>query len=199
MEKVSPRVVGSPDAIVEEVVAEFRKNIERRIAEALEAARSLLEKSYEEALRTLEKRLSESLREVEDRLRSVEATYDVEIHREISKIRASLVDEVLTEALQKLPEYVPRDQYEAFLRRLMEEAKSRSEKIKIIPVDRDKELIAKLAKELGLEVSEETRKGYGGFLAVTENGVTMDYTLENVLSAVIDRARAVIARELFPD
>jgi len=48
-------------------------------------------------------------------------------------------------------------------------------------------------------VSGETRKGYGGFLAVTEDGVTMDYTLENVLGAVIDKARMVIARELFSD
>ena len=193
------RVVGNPDALIGEVVEEFRKNIERRVAEALEASRSLLEKAYDEALRDLEKKLSERLRELEERLRSAEATREVELRREISSYRARIVEEVLQEALEALPSYVPRSQYEGFLRRLMQEAKEKAggRRLKIIPVERDRELVARIARQLGLELGDETRSGYGGFLAITEDGVVLDYTIENVLGDTIDKVKAIIAKELF--
>jgi vacuolar-type H+-ATPase subunit E/Vma4 len=196
---MAPRVVGNPDALINEIIEEFRRDIERRVAEALEASRSLLEKAYDEALRDLEKKLSERLRELEERLRSAEATREVEIRREISTLRAKLVDELLEEALRQLPSRVPRSQYEGFLRRLMVEAKAKAggKNLKIIPVERDRDIVVRLARELGLEVGDETRGGYGGFLAVTEDGVVLDYTIENVLGDMIDKVKSVIARELF--
>jgi len=192
------RVIGDPERIVNQVIEEFRRELEKRIAEALEASRSVLEKAYDEAIRSLEKSLEERLRGLEEKLKSAEATREVELRRELAKLRAAKVEEVLSEALNKLPEYVPRERYEGFIERLLREAKERSGgRAKIIPVERDRELVARLAKKLGLEVSGETRSGYGGFIAITEDGVVLDYTLEKVLSDVIDKARAVIAQELF--
>jgi vacuolar-type H+-ATPase subunit E/Vma4 len=192
------RVIGDPEKIVNQVIEEFRRELEKRIAEALEASRSVLEKAYDEALRSLERSLEEKLRGLEEKLKSAEATREVELRRELAKLRAAKVDEVLGEALSKLPEYVPRSQYEGFIERLLREAKERSGgKAKIVPVERDRELVERLARKLGLEVSGETRSGYGGFIAITSDGVVLDYTLEKVLSDVIDKARAVIARELF--
>ncbi len=192
------RVVGDPEKIVNQVIEEFRKELEKRIAEALEASRSVLEKAYDEAIRSLERSLDEKLRSLEERLKSAEATHEVELRRELAKLRAAKVEEVLREALEKLPSYVPRDRYEAFLQRLLREAKERSGgRAKIIPTERDRELVTRLAKRLGLEVSGETRSGYGGFIAITPDGVVLDYTLENVLGEVIDKTRSVIARELF--
>ncbi len=193
-----PRVIGDPERIVNQVIEEFRRELEKRIAEALEASRSVLEKAYDEAVRSLEKNLDERLRVLEERLKSAEATREVEIRRELAKLRAAKVEEVLNEALEKLPDYVPRSQYEGFLERLLREAKERSGgRAKIVPVERDREIVARLAKRLGLEVSGESRTGYGGFIAITPDGVVLDYTLENVLGDVIDKARAVVARELF--
>ncbi len=196
---MAPRVVGSPEALVDQVIEEFKQMLEKRIAEALEASRTILSKAYDEALRSLEKTLRENLRGLEEKLRSAEATREVEVRRELAVYRAKLVDELLEEALRSLPSYVPREQYEGFIRRLLEEAKQRAggKKLKIIPVESDRELVKKLAKKLGLEVAEESRAGYGGFIAMTEDGVVYDYTIDNVLSDVIDKVRALIARELF--
>ncbi len=192
------RVVGDPEKIVNQVIEEFRKELEKRIAEALEASRSVLEKAYDEAIRSLERSLDEKLRSLEERLKSAEATHEVELRRELAKLRAAKVEEVLQEALEKLPSYVPRDRYEGFLQRLLREAKERSGgRAKIIPTERDREIVTRLAKKLGLEVSGETRSGYGGFIAITPDGVVLDYTLEKVLGEVIDKTRSVIARELF--
>jgi vacuolar-type H+-ATPase subunit E/Vma4 len=192
------RVVGDPERIVEQVIEEFRSELEKRIAEALEASRSVLEKAYDEAVRTLERDLNEKLRSLEERLRSAEATREVELRRELAKLRAAKVEEVLREALEKLSSYVPRDRYEKFLERLLREAKERSGgRAKIVPVERDREIVTRLAKKLGLEVSGETRDGYGGFIAITPDGVVLDYTLDKVLGEVIDKARAVISQQLF--
>ncbi len=196
---MAPRVVGDPERIVNQVIEETRQDIEKRIAEALEAARSVLEKAYDEALRELEKALDESLRGLEERLRSAEATKEVELRRELAKLRARYVDEVLQEALEKLHDYVPRDRYEAFLARLMEDAKKKlgGKKAKVIPTERDRELVARLTKRYGFELGGETTSGHGGFLVEAEDGTVLDFTLDNVLSDVIDKARSLIAEELF--
>ncbi|MET1127708.1 MAG: V-type ATP synthase subunit E [Thermoproteota archaeon] len=194
---VGSRVYGDVGKLVESVVGDLEKNIERRVAEVLEAARSILSKSYTEALAVLEREFGEEARTLEERLRSSESSREVELRRELARLRAQLVEDVLDEVLSRVKSEVPREQYIGFIRRLLQEARERGGDVRIVPTEQDREIVQELAAELGLPVEEGSEKGYGGFVAVTSTGVRLDYRLESVLGDVIDRAKAVISEKLF--
>jgi len=193
------RSSGDPEKLADKVIEEARRNIERKINEALEASRTILTKAFEDAVADASKRLGEELRRLEDQLRSSEAVKDVELKRELAKIRAELVDEVVKEALENLHDRVPTEQYKGFLRRLLTEAKEKMGDIEVIPVEIDVDLVSEIAQQLGVSVRGETEKGYGGFIAVSKTGVRADYRIDNVLRDTIDKLKEEVAKILFPE
>ncbi len=193
------RSSGDPKKLADKIIEEARKSIERKINEALEASRTILTKAFEDAITDTGKRLGEELRRLEDQLRSSEAVKDVELKRELAKIRAELVDSVVREALEKLHDKVPTEQYKGFLRRLLTEAKEKMGDIEVVPVEVDKDLVSEIAQQLGISVRKETEEGYGGFIAISRTGVRADYRIDNVLRDTIDKLKEEVAKILFPE
>ncbi len=198
------RVVGSPERLADEVVERVRGEIEEKVKAALQAAREILEKAYEENLSRLEQELRHAAREARERVESYTARREVELRKKLSTIRAAAVEEALQEALQRLRETVGREEYEAFLARLIEDAASKigSGTVTLHPAAPDAEAVrraaskAKLPGGVRVEVSGDTVEGLGGFVA-RGGGVSLDYRLEVILSDAIEKARARIIETLF--
>ncbi len=201
--------MGNPERLAEVVVEEAEKRLMSKLDEALEAARRLVAESYERILKETLSRIREEVRSLREKLSALEAAKTVEARKEISKIKSEFIERAVREAFARFRERVPRERYvmrlEELLRAATEQVRVRSDQVVIIPVESDREIVAQLVAKLrqeGLpvELSEKSISGLGGFVAQdAEGSVRLDYRLESVLGNLIEEARTIALRKLFPE
>ncbi len=205
--EVSVRVIGSTSSLVNYVVKTVAKNVKAKLEEAKKASEELVERAYLEALREAEDRVRRTLREVRERIESYRASRDVELKKELTRLKLKATEEVLGEAVRVFREKVPLETYKRFLEKVYREAVERasihSRELVVVPAPADRSLIAEIAAratppDVRVTISEEIVDAVGGFILKSSDGkLTLDYRVEALLAPALEEARLVVLKTLF--
>lgn len=200
------RTYGDPAKFIENILEPKRRELEAKMREALGAAYELLESAYRDILNKGRARLSEQYMAAEDRLRSAQATKEAELRLTASRVKNEWISRVLEEVKRRLAGIKGTETYAKFLARVFDaflRESSGFERLIVAAPKDDLEILKRLAEERGktrpeLTFEESDKPILGGFIAYTpDRRVSLNYTLDLMISSAETELRSLIERRLF--
>ncbi|MHA1713335.1 MAG: V-type ATP synthase subunit E [Candidatus Ranarchaeia archaeon] len=205
---MADQIRGLPD-IVGEILLEAEKEATKRILEAEAQAEKILEDAELEAERKYNSIIADTKTKISSKKQVMTTQFKLEVKHSVLELKQKLLDQLFKQVSQKLYGFTSDKQYITFLKRIISDSIEtlKAQSVLIALNQRDQRLIPmadlkKIEKETGvkIQVAKQVLDAAGG--VIIESGDlkrSLDYTFENILSAMRTHYRDACVRELFGD
>ncbi len=189
---------------VENIIKKINADVDRKIKSIKQRQKELEKKIREEFEAEKNDRMEEirkrEAREIKVMTNRIISQAKLDKRKKVLKVREEEIDKVFNEALKKVRELGP-DQQKDHIRQAIGKASALLEgrvSIHCTPESEDmvKELAEKIDPKLGIEAD---LSGVSGILGVSEDGTSLDLTIEANLQRMKKELRKEIARRLFTE
>ncbi|MCD6468563.1 MAG: hypothetical protein J7L32_04555 [Thermoplasmata archaeon] len=184
---------------LDKLVAQIEEDANREIDRIIGEAKAEVEKKIKEAEKEAEKEgsllLQRAEREFENLRRSELSRVQHEVRMDVLKKKEEIINECFSKAMERFRKLSGKE-YVGFVKPLVEKSIKEVGKNCVILPSREED--KRLAKELGLSVSDEMVKATGGVVVKSKDGrVTIDNTFEGMLKRMESEIRERVGGLLF--
>lgn len=194
-------LLGDPERLAKESIAEELEKAEKMLSEAGEASQRMLREAYEKALLEAEKKVSSEFSLLEEQLKSLRSRLDSELKNRLAERKNEIVESILKRALEEVRASKRERWYARFLEKaigaIAEEARAAGPVV-LRTCKEDYELVRSIAsKYRGLKLSPQHIDVIGGVIGETEDGsVRYDYSIDRVIAQNEARLRNLALKAL---
>ncbi len=182
------------EKILERIKKDSEKEINQILKEAKKQAASIIDIARKGAEVESEKILSSGKNQGENIKKILVSKANQDAKREIMKAREKIIEECFAKAQRRLST-LKEAEYKKIVTKLIEAGLKKLDGQCTIVVSRD--IDRKIAKGMGLKVTETVEASGGVILKSSDGGITLDNTFEGILKRKKDEIRIKVGKLLF--